>query len=142
MNEKLSENYRGVFREEPSAMLQLIEEVGQKILPKDDLQWKEAVELMGISENKMELIENSFILGCIKATRVSSEKQVPVYDIPMMSDERWNELARENAVHNYTKQHGCKPKSIEQAVCWQRAWVHELLEEHGDLPSQKARAVS
>ncbi len=71
----------------------LIEETGQRIAPKDDLQWREALELVSVSKNKMELIENSFIFGCIKAMRSSGEKQVPVYDIPMMSDERWNELA-------------------------------------------------
>lgn len=44
----------------------------------------------------------------------------PLREIPQMSDERWQELARENAVRNYTRENGRKPKSVEQAVTWQR----------------------
>lgn len=44
----------------------------------------------------------------------------PLLEIPQMSDERWQELARENAVRNYTRENGRKPESVEQALAWQR----------------------
>lgn len=45
----------------------------------------------------------------------------PLVNIPLMDDERWQELARENAVHNFIHEHGCKPESTEKALQWQRA---------------------
>lgn len=49
--------------------------------------------------------------------------QIPVYDIPMMSDECWQELATENAVHKFCKINGREPESVEEAVEWQRERV-------------------
>ena len=49
--------------------------------------------------------------------------QIPEYDIPMMSDERWQELATENAVHKFRKINGREPESVEEAVEWQRERV-------------------
>ena len=40
-----------------------------------------------------------------------------------MSDERWQELAIENAVHNYIRENGREPESIEQALQWHRSWI-------------------
>ena len=45
---------------------------------------------------------------------------LPVLEVPQMSDERWQELTRENAVRNYTRENGRKPESVEQALAWQR----------------------
>ena len=39
-----------------------------------------------------------------------------VLEIPQMSDERWQELARKNAVRNYTRENGREPESVAQAV--------------------------
>ena len=44
---------------------------------------------------------------------------VPLVDLPMMSDERWNELALENAVHNFNRRFGRPPATVEEAVEWQ-----------------------
>lgn len=48
---------------------------------------------------------------------------VPVLDIPMMSDDRWQQLAREHAVENYIRENGVEPESVEVALEWQRTWV-------------------
>lgn len=48
---------------------------------------------------------------------------IPVVDIPMMSDERWNELALQYAVKNYTRAFGYPPKNPEEACQWQREQV-------------------
>lgn len=40
-----------------------------------------------------------------------------------MSDERWQELTRKNAVRNYTRENGREPESVAQAVAWQRERV-------------------
>lgn len=45
---------------------------------------------------------------------------VSLADLSMMSDEKWNELARENAIHNYRREFGKEPDNPEQAVKWQR----------------------
>ena len=37
-----------------------------------------------------------------------------VLEIPQMSDERWQELARKNAVRNYTLDKGSEPESVAQ----------------------------
>ena len=58
------------------------------------------------------------VIGYIKADGI--DKPVPLVDIPMMSDERWNELARKNAVKNYIMEHGREPESVEQALDWQQ----------------------
>lgn len=48
----------------------------------------------------------------------------PIVGIPMMSDERWNELARQNAVENYIAEFGEEPESVDVALAFQRdrAW--------------------
>lgn len=46
-----------------------------------------------------------------------------VLEIPQMSDERWQELARKNEVRNYTRENGREPESVAQAVAWQRERV-------------------
>lgn len=45
---------------------------------------------------------------------------VPVLDIPMISDERWVQIARENAVQNYIREHGHEPMDPKKAYKWQR----------------------
>lgn len=56
----------------------------------------------------------------------SGDTLVPLVGIRMMSDEEWSRQARENAVHNYIREFGCSPSSVEAAVAWQRALVAEL----------------
>ena len=46
--------------------------------------------------------------------------ELPIINIPMMSDEKWQELARENAVTNYRRITGTDPESVKVAVKWQR----------------------
>ena len=46
--------------------------------------------------------------------------EVPVLDIPMMSDERWVQLARKNAMQNYIREQGYEPMDPEEAYKWQR----------------------
>ena len=52
--------------------------------------------------------------------------ELPVLEVPQMSDERWQELAKENAVRNYTRENGRKPESVEQAVAWQRNVIRSI----------------
>lgn len=49
--------------------------------------------------------------------------KVPLLDIPMMSDERWNELAEQQAIKNYIRENGKEPENAEVAFKWQREWV-------------------
>lgn len=68
----------------------------------------------------------------IGQTEMRSGIKVPVIDMPMMSDERWNELAKEQAVHNYIRENGTEPESIEDALQWQRERIESRLCEEGD----------
>ena len=52
--------------------------------------------------------------------------KVPLLDIPMMSDERWNELAEQQAIKNYIRENGKEPGSVESALKWQREWIKSL----------------
>lgn len=52
--------------------------------------------------------------------------QVPLFDIKWMSDERWQQLARENAVSNYVRENGREPESVEHAVAWQHDWINSM----------------
>ena len=45
---------------------------------------------------------------------------VPLVDLPMMSDERWNELYRESAVKHYTAAFGHAPDNVEAALKWEQ----------------------
>lgn len=45
---------------------------------------------------------------------------VPLVDIPMMSDERWEELCRENAIKHYTEAFGHAPESADVALEWEK----------------------
>lgn len=51
---------------------------------------------------------------------IKSGHTYPVVDIPMMSDERWQQLSVENAISNYTHEVGHAPENAEVAVQWQR----------------------
>lgn len=55
------------------------------------------------------------ILGCVTTSQTGT---VPLVDLPMMSDERWNELCRESAVKHYTAAFGHAPDSVEEALKW------------------------
>lgn len=57
-----------------------------------------------------------------------SGAEVPVLDIPMMSDEEWQRMAREGAVKNYRKYVGKEPESVEEACKWQRNWCESQME--------------
>lgn len=69
----------------------------------------------------------------IGQTEMKSGIKVPVIDMPMMSDERWNELAKEQAVHNFIRENGKEPDSVEVALQWQRECIESRLREEGDL---------
>lgn len=75
------------------------------------------------------------ILGypVIGQVETKSGQVFPLVDIPMMSDKRWNELAQENAVHNYTRKHGKPPESPEIALAWQRERSDRILKAGGFL---------
>lgn len=51
---------------------------------------------------------------------------LPLVDIPMMSDEHWNELAEEHVVKNYIRVNRKEPESVKAAFGWQREWLESL----------------
>ena len=62
----------------------------------------------------------------IGQVEMKSGQVVPLLDIPMMSDERWQKLAEEHAEHNYIRENGREPESVEAAFQWQREWIASM----------------
>lgn len=67
------------------------------------------------------------VTGYVRSDTVP--KPVSVLDIHLMSDERWHELSRKNAVENYTREFGRAPESVELAIEWQQERANRLLKE-------------
>ena len=59
----------------------------------------------------------------IGQTETESGQILPLIAIPMMSDERWRQMAQENAIHNFIRENGREPESAATAVKWQRKWL-------------------
>lgn len=64
------------------------------------------------------------ILGypVVGQVEVSPGQTFPLLDVPMMSDEKWQQLAKDQAVHNYIREIGREPESVEAAFKWQEEW--------------------
>ena len=77
-------------------MLAIIEEYGQLINPKEDLNTLEAKEILSFSHTRMEVVGNGYLYGFIKGRASSSRKMVPVYNLRQMTDAEWNALASQN----------------------------------------------
>lgn len=73
-----------------------------------------------------EVLKQFPVVGTVTIKSSEGGAELPILGIKMMSDERWQELAIENSVHNYTREHGAAPESIEQALEWQRNRVNCL----------------
>ena len=59
----------------------------------------------------------------------SAEGQtLPLVDIPMMSDERYEELTRQNAIENYTRKFGKAPECIEDALEYNRQLAEVIIQ--------------
>lgn len=52
-------------------------------------------------------------------------------DIPQMSDNEWNQRAREQAARQYQEETGQEPESIDQAVSWLRDKIAGMTEIRG-----------
>ena len=68
------------------------------------------------------------VLGYVTTPQTGT---VPLVDLPMMSDERWEELCREGAVKHYTAVFGHAPDSIEEALQWEREDTAQALRRMG-----------
>ena len=77
---------------------------------------------------KVMKIEREYpVIGKITVQSTGRSVDIPICEIKLMSDERWQELAIENAVHNYIRENGREPESIEQALQWHRSWIDSRL---------------
>lgn len=74
-------------------MLAIIEEYGQLINPKEDLNTLEAREILSFSHTKMEIVGNSYLYGFVKGRESSRRKMVPVYNLRQITDDEWQNMA-------------------------------------------------
>lgn len=69
----------------------------------------------------IEILDRRFpVVGTVRSERFG---EVPLLDIPQMSDEAWNAMARRNYLHKYEQTHG--PQSSFPEVAY-RAYCAEL----------------
>ena len=78
------------------------------------------------ANNMQNLIDKYGTAGTIEIQGID----LPIINISMMRDDKWQELARENAVNNYRRITGKYPESVEAAVKWQRERCAAM--EHGE----------
>lgn len=73
------------------------------------------------------MIQEYRVSGYIKTGGVV----LPVLDIPQMSDNEWNQRAREQAARQYQEETGQEPENIDQAVSWLRDKIAGMAEIRG-----------
>lgn len=78
--------------------------------------------LAGRIKIMQELIAKYGTSGTVKV----KGNELPVINIPMMSDERWQELAKAQAVENFKNRHGREPESTQQALADEKEWIKTL----------------
>lgn len=79
-------------------VIAIIEAYGSIFDVKDDITTSEAKTIIQSSRTRMEIAGNSYIYGYIRGRQNETEntKKIPIYNIPQMSDEKWNSLAEKN----------------------------------------------
>lgn len=77
-------------------LLERIEAAGMCLEPSEDMKTSEAKQIIRNSRTAMEVAGSSYIYGYMNGAGNNDTIKVPVLNIKMMSDERWNELARKN----------------------------------------------
>lgn len=83
-----------IVRKATQSIMPVIEAYGEILNPQDDIQLSEATEIIRNSNTRMEMIENSYVFGFFNGRKSAQKRNyIPVLNIPMMSDDRWNELA-------------------------------------------------
>ena len=70
-----------------------------------------------------ELIEK---YGIVEVVAVGGH-EFPILNIPMMSDERWKQLAEESAKKHFREWYGREPESVQEAFEGQRAYIEKAL---------------
>ncbi len=71
------------------------------------------------------------VLEVISSPEILNGMAIPLIDMPMMSDERWQELAIESAVKHYIQRHGFPPVDKETAIREERRIINEFLTTEG-----------
>lgn len=64
--------------------------------------------------------------GIVEAVEVG-EHEFPMLNIPMMSDERWKQLAEESAKKHFRKWYGREPESVQEAFEGQKKYIEKAL---------------
>lgn len=77
---------------------------------------------------KCKLCEKEYeVLNVISKPEIFNGAQIPLIDRPLMSDERWQELAVESAVNHYIQRHGMPPTDVNTALIEERRVIHEFM---------------
>ena len=58
-----------------------------------------------------------------------SGETVPLIEINMMSDKRWQQFVEEGAVKHFREWYGREPESVQEALDAQRAFIERLNQE-------------
>lgn len=77
------------------SVMGIIDLYGEYISAEKDMKISEARTIIRSSKTMMEVAGNSYLYGYMKGNS-DGKVMVPIYNIPMMSDEEWNRLAEQN----------------------------------------------
>lgn len=77
------------------SVMKLIEIYGEYIPAEKDMRITDAKTIIRSSGTMMEVAGNSYLYGYMKGSS-DNKTMVPLYNIPMMSDDAWNRLAEQN----------------------------------------------
>lgn len=77
---------------------------------------------------KCKLYEKEYeVLDVISDPEILNGAQIPLINMRLMSDERWQESATEHAVNHYIQRHGMPPTDVNTALMEERRVIHELM---------------
>lgn len=74
-------------------IIDIVKHYGMIVDPDDDINFLDAIDIVLSSHSKMEIAGNSYLYGHMQGNQ-SAVHRLPVYDLPQISDERWNQLAK------------------------------------------------
>lgn len=76
-----------------NTLLEIIDRYADGMDPQQDIRFTEVMDIIKGSVSKMEIVGYAYTYGHMLGSQPGT-RQIPIYSIPQMTDEHWNELAK------------------------------------------------
>ena len=73
------------------------------------------------------MIANYEVIGERYSEQLS--QTVPLLNVPMMSDKRYSQLPKQQAVNHYIAYNAHEPENEKKAFQWQREWAAQMIKD-------------